>query len=392
MVTKTGATGLRNRLAGVQSSQEVHNLKEEITTLQAELSELRSGNLSSDDQTRLNEEVQRLTAELGNRSGKHKVRLDAIDLDVNQPRETITESMVVERANSLRRHGQLTPIILIPQLTGRYLLFEGELRTRAARSLSWTELEAVFLSPEDLPSPEEAFRGQVVTSIHAQRLHDLDIAKALIRLAINDYPNMQGQDSIIPNFLNTPIRRMQRDNTLSQLADIRIADAEAQKIWLSNIDFKADEERQIFELILGLQLNPVTVNTNIFPLLKLAVDLKEAIQTLGLESSKARELNRLSPSNLKLEEVETTEIRKILTQQTIELKLSLMEVKAKVNELIQQHNPKKKKDKSGAVAQVVEVFKEVDLASDSIEELKTLLVLLHTKTKEVKELINGGEF
>jgi ParB family transcriptional regulator, chromosome partitioning protein len=392
MVTKTGATGLRNRLAGVQSSQEVHNLKEEITTLQAELSELRSGNLSSDDQTRLNEEVQRLTAELGNRSGKHKIRLDAIDLDVNQPRETITESMVVERANSLRRHGQLTPIILIPQLTGRYLLFEGELRTRAARSLSWTELEAVFLSPEDLPSPEEAFRGQVVTSIHAQRLHDLDIAKALIRLAISDYPNMQGQDSIIPNFLNTPIRRMQRDNTLSQLADIRIADAEAQKIWLSNIDFKADEERQIFELILGLQLNPVTVNTNIFPLLKLAADLKETIQTLGLESSKARELNRLSPSNLKLEEVETTEIRKILTQQTIELKLSLMEVKAKVNELIQQHNPKKKKDKSGAVAQVVEVFKEVDLASDSIEELKTLLALLHTKTKEVKELISGEEF
>ncbi len=392
MVTKTGATGLRNRLAGVQSSQEVHNLKEEITTLQAELSELRSGNLSSDDQTRLNEEVQRLTAELGNRSGKHKVRLDAIDLDVNQPRETITESMVVERANSLRRHGQLTPIILIPQLTGRYLLFEGELRTRAARSLSWTELEAVFLSPEDLPSPEEAFRGQVVTSIHAQRLHDLDIAKALIRLAINDYPNMQGQDSIIPNFLNTPIRRMQRDNTLSQLADIRIADAEAQKTWLSNIDFKADEERQIFELILGLQLNPVTVNTNIFPLLKLAADLKEAIQTLGLESSKARELNRLSPSNLKLEEVETTEIRKILTQQTIELRLSLTEVKAKVNELIQQHNPKKKKDKSGAVAQVVEVFKEVDLASDSIEELKILLALLQTKTKEVKGLINGGEF
>jgi ParB family transcriptional regulator, chromosome partitioning protein len=391
-MAKATSTGLRDRLAGVQTSQEVHSLKEEITTLQAELAELRSGKLSSDEQARLHEEVQQLTVELGDRSGKHKVKLDLIDLDTHQPRETITEAMIAERANSLRRHGQLTPIILIPQATGRYLLFEGELRTRAARSLDWSDLEAVFLAPEDLPSPEETFRGQVVTSIHSQRLHDLDIAKALIRLAINDYPNMRGQESIIPNFLNTPIRRMQRENTLSQLADIRIANPDAQQEWLESIDFKATEERQIFELTLGLQLNPVTVNTNIFPLLKLAADLKEAIQTLGLESSKARELNRLSPNNLKLEEAETTTIRCNLTQQVIADRLSLTEVKTKVNQLIQQHNPKKKKGKTGAAAQVIELFKEVDLASDSIEELKSLLAVLHEKTKEVQGLVNSEQF
>ncbi len=387
-MVKTGTTGLRDRLAGVQVSQEVHNLKEEIVILQAELRALRSGELSSDEETRLNEEVQQLTTELGNLSGKHKVSLNTVDLDINQPRETITDSMITERANSLRRHGQLTPIIVIPQMDGRYLLFEGELRTRAARSLGWTELDAVFLAIEDLPSPEETFRGQVVTSIHSQRLHDLDIAKALIRLAISEYPNMKGQESIIPNFLNTPIRRMQRDNALSQLADIRIADAETQKRWVEDIGFKAMEERQIFELILGLQLNPVTVNTNIFPLLKLTDDLKEAIQTLGLESSKSRELNRLNPNNLKLDELKATKIRKKLTQQVIEQHLSLTEVKAKVNQLIQQHNPKQKSQKATVSEQLIEVLKGTDCSLDSADDLTQLLAVLNSKVLEIENLIN----
>ena len=387
-MVKTGTTGLRDRFTGVQVSQEVHNLKEEIVILQAELTALRSGQLSSDEEARLNEEVLQLTSELGDRSGKHKVRLDRVDLDTHQPRETITDSMIAERANSLRRQGQLTPIIVIPQLDGRYLLFEGELRTRAARSLGWTELEAVFLALEDLPSPEETFRGQVVTSIHSQRLHDLDIAKALIRLAMGDYPNMKGQESIIPNFLNTPIRRMQRDNALSQLADIRVADLETQKLWLETVEFKAMEERQIFELVLGLQLNPVTVNTNIFPLLKLADDLKDAIQTQGLESSKSRELNRLNANQLKLDESKAGKIRKKLTQQVIEQRLSLTEVKAKVNQLIQQHNPKQKSQKTAVSIQLIEVLKATDCSLDSADDLAKLLSVLNSKVLEIESLIN----
>jgi hypothetical protein len=110
-MAKTGTTGLRDRLVGVQVSQEVHNLKEEIIGLQTELSDLRAGRLSADDQTRIDHDLQQITTELENRSGQHKVRLDLIDLDVNQPRETVTESMIAERANSLQRHGQLISFI-----------------------------------------------------------------------------------------------------------------------------------------------------------------------------------------------------------------------------------------------------------------------------------------
>jgi ParB family transcriptional regulator, chromosome partitioning protein len=391
-MVKTGSTGLRDRLAGVQTSQEVHGLKEEISELQAELAQLRAGKLTDDEQTQLQAEVQRLTAQLTERSGKHRIALELIDFDQAQPRSTITESMVTERANSLRRHGQLTPIILIPQPTGRYLLFEGELRTRASRLLGWSELEAVFLAPEDIPSPEEVFRGQVVTSIHSQRLHDLDIAQALIRLAVQDYPNMQGQESIIPNFLNTPIRRMQRDNNLAQLAEIRIAQPEQQIAWIESTDFKTSEERQIFELILGLQLNPVTVNSNIFPLLKLSADLKEAIQTIGLEASKARELNRLNATNLKLDESEASQIRRNLTQQVIEERLSLTEVKSKVNQLLLQHNPKRQSSKTTASSRVIQVLKEADFSGETLEDLKKLLAALQSKSSEIKQMIDTDAF
>ena len=71
-MAKAVSTGLRDRLAGVQTSQEVHSLKEEITILQSELTELRSGNLSSDEQQRLHAEIQQLTTALGDRSGSRE--------------------------------------------------------------------------------------------------------------------------------------------------------------------------------------------------------------------------------------------------------------------------------------------------------------------------------
>ncbi|TBR56925.1 hypothetical protein B4U84_26130 [Westiellopsis prolifica IICB1] len=60
--------------------------------------------------------------------GVHEIEIQRIKPDPEQPRQTFPLYQLQERAESLRRHGQKTPIVLIPQPQSEYILFDGELR------------------------------------------------------------------------------------------------------------------------------------------------------------------------------------------------------------------------------------------------------------------------
>lgn len=55
------------------------------------------------------------------------------------------------KAESLRRFGQLVPILVQELPDGQYRLIDGERRTRAARLLEWTEIDAVTRSEDMTP-------------------------------------------------------------------------------------------------------------------------------------------------------------------------------------------------------------------------------------------------
>ena len=330
-------SGLRDSFQGAREYQQIEGLQSEVEDLQAEVARLKSQELNSAQQSQLEEQIEQLTSQLAAQSGVCRILVSKIDRDEAQPRTVFPPALIQERAESLRTKGQLTPIIVIP--TGdRYKLFEGELRWRSAQKLAWDELDAVLLTSAESLNATEIFERQVVTSIQSQRLHDLDIAEAIIKLTIDRYPNWIGRESDIPKTLHTALRKMERDGTAPDFNALKIADPQTQQLWLNSLENK-DEEKQIFQTILGLQLHPASINKHILPLLKIADDVKVAIREYGIEGSKAKQIDRLTPEYLGQSDEDALKIRSEVIQQITEDKLSLIETKLVIEEIVDTHAP-----------------------------------------------------
>jgi ParB family transcriptional regulator, chromosome partitioning protein len=225
--------GLRDSFQGAREYQQIEGLQSEVENLKAEVARLKSQELDSVQQSQLEGQIAELTAQLAARSGIHRISIHRIDRDEAQPRTVFPPAIIQERAESLRTKGQLTPIIVIP--TGdRYKLFEGELRWRGAQKLGWEELEAVFLTAAASLNATEIFERQVVTSIQSQRLHDLDIAEAIIKLTVDRYPNWAGRETEIPKALHATLRQMEREGTAPDFNALKIADPDDLRLTTSS--------------------------------------------------------------------------------------------------------------------------------------------------------------
>lgn len=329
--------GLRDSFQGAREYQQIEGLQSQVENLQAEVASLKSQELNSVQQSQLEGQIAELTAQLAARSGVHQILVSSIDRDEAQPRTVFPPTLIQERAESLRTKGQLTPIIVIP-VGDRYKLFEGELRWRSAQKLEWKELDAVFLTSAESLNSTEIFERQVVTSIQSQRLHDLDIAEAIIKLTVDRYPNWAGRETEIPKGLHAALRQMEREGTAPDFNTLKIADPQTQQLWLDSLENK-DEEKQIFQTILGLQLHPASISKHILPLLKVADDVKAAIREYGLEGSKAKQIDRLTPEYLGQSDEAALKIRSEVIQQITEDKLSLIETKLLIEEIVDTHVP-----------------------------------------------------
>ncbi len=379
--------GMKQLFGEAGQSHQVHQLKSRVEELETELTQLRSGALDPQEKAALEQQIEELTSQLAATGGTHEINLNLIDPDPNQPRATFPKPLVQERAESLRRHGQKTPIIVVPQPDGRYILFEGELRWRAATLLGWKTLKAVFLLEETVDE-ENIFEGQLVTSIHSQKLHDLDLAAALIRLITHRYPYFENQEKTIPKTLKAAIRRFERSGQLSELSEIRIANHEEQQQWLESVGFKQAEEQDIFGVLLGLQLHPVSISNNIFPLLDLPEDLKQVIKAEGLESSKARELSKLTAEQLEVSETKARTIRAEVTEKVIREKLSLSQIKALVKDTLKQHQTTNPTTKQPRIAEkTIKAIQSIELQEIEQDQLEGLRQALKNKLQEIEKMM-----
>ncbi len=132
--------------------RQVKQKDEEIQQLQAEIVAFKAEHLDTSQKAELERQIQSLIAQLAQSGGVQKVAISTIQRNPQQPRQTITQAMIKERAASLEEHGQQTPIILFPpDAQGISLIFDGELRWRGANLLNskqsdiWSALDAVYL-------------------------------------------------------------------------------------------------------------------------------------------------------------------------------------------------------------------------------------------------------
>jgi len=79
----------------------------------------------------------------GNHKGIHEVGLDKFDLDLQRLRRP-RENCVKKMRDSMKKQGQLTPVIVTPS-HDEFLLIDGFKRYQAAQTMAWSTLDAVCI-------------------------------------------------------------------------------------------------------------------------------------------------------------------------------------------------------------------------------------------------------
>lgn len=371
------APDIKSYFSPAKQSQQLSEAEEELQRLRAEIEELRS-----QGSTELEEQLQALRAQLQSQAGVLSIPLEQIQRNPKQPRQTFLPESLESMSRSLLRDGQLQPIILI-QREDDYLLFDGERRWRSAQRLGWQSLQAVII-----PEPTALHRKALLTSLHREDLNPLDKAEAIVReLASNT--DLESQD--IPRILSTVVRRLNQQKRMSQVVKLMTETSQLQQQVLADMELN-DQEQVVLGLLLDLQLNPASVDANVFPMLSLAPDLKAAIRKSGLKGVHAMALQKLSVKSLRKTESETQTIRVNITQKVIAEKLSAAQTRRLVGEIIALHvqdDPtaqNRLKQISAATGNLQKFSSEI-LAKAEPFQIKEFQEILRQKLAEIEEVL-----
>jgi ParB family transcriptional regulator, chromosome partitioning protein len=355
-----------------KSSQE-----QKIAELQAEVERLRV-----EKSPELEEELEKLREQLKNQSGETQINVELIDPNPNQPRQTITSESIQAKARLLKKHGQISPIILVPQGKDRYMLLDGQLRTEAAKVLGWSTIRALVV-----PMPEDLNASALQTFLGFEDLNPLDKAEAIAR-EIHKSTGLEADEAITT--LSTVLKRLERDDKSKALTLLVAVSSSEQHQGLEKLGIIGDEQ-SVLLLLLELGLNPASVKANLLPMLSLPQDLKDAIRKRGLKGAHALALSTLSPKMLNVSEKEAAKERVKATDRVLKENLTVPETRELIKQIKAKYF-KQEKTESKKVKTVIQKVRELStesLADVSEEQLQELRSLLVEKLAEIDKLSVG---
>ena len=108
------------------------------------------------------------------------LRVDAIQPDPSQPRQTFPQESLTELSESIRQDGVIQPIEVTEIAPNRYLIVHGERRWRAAQLAGLDTIPAVVQRRNY--DNVTRFVRQLVENIQREDLNDVDRAAGLLRL------------------------------------------------------------------------------------------------------------------------------------------------------------------------------------------------------------------
>lgn len=370
---------LSNYFSGAKQSQKLSEAEEQIQRLKQEIEQLRSLGASASE-----EQIEELRDKLEHQSGILSVSINEIQPNLEQPRQTFLPESIEAMARSLEREGQLEPIILIKQ--DQLLLFDGERRWRSAQTLGWEHLKAVIIEPV-----EALHRKALITSLHREDLNPLDKAEAIVKELATE-TDCSADD--IPRILSTAVRRLNKNKKMVQVVELMNESLENQREKLSSLDLNEQEQKIIVSLLI-LQLNPASIDANIFPMLSLASDLKEAIRHQGIKGVQAMALQTLNAKNLAISDKKASAIRIKITQQVIQEKLSAIETRKLVAQVREKYKgdttqEKKLKQITNITGSLSKINNKV-LAKADVEQLKEFRLLLEEKLATLETVLKNKE-
>lgn len=114
--------------------------------------------------------------------------ISQIDPNVNQPRKNFDEVAMTELANSIRMHGVISPIIVVNQPNGRYMIIAGERRWRASRRAGLLTIPAIIRNY----TPQQVKEISLIENLQREDLNPIETATAIKQL-MEEYRYTQEQ-------------------------------------------------------------------------------------------------------------------------------------------------------------------------------------------------------
>lgn len=373
----------------VDQTQEVYNLRERLRTLEeqlnqqvsreqslvAEIAQLRTQPEQNDQQ--LQSQLEQLREHLKQNQGLVQYPVRDIRPNPDQPRKTFAEE-VEAMALSLQQEGQLDPVILFED----GMLFDGECRLRAAETLGWETLDAVFTAKPD--EPKLLRRRAYITSLHRRGLNALDKAETLVAIACDEMPQLPPEE--VPRILNRVLTRLKRKQ--QRLGErLHLQPPEQQQLILEQLEIDSIES-QVFQIFLGLQEHPVSLNRNIFPALNLAPDLKAAVREKALGCAQAMILNRLSATELGVSEKQAIKVRERGIKEVLEQNFSTTQTQQWVaQQKMQSTRAATSIIRNQQIDRLLSQAQKIDFsqAEASTEQLQELQQTLEAMLQQVKQ-------
>jgi ParB family chromosome partitioning protein len=365
---------IANRFSGaIQKTDQ----EQKIAELQAEVEQLRA--TQSPD---LEIELQKLREQLQNQSGEVEIDLDLIDPNPNQPRQTITSESIQAKARLLKKHGQISSVILVLQDNGRYILLDGQLRTEAAKVLGWTTIRAVVV-----PMPKDLSQSALITFLGFEDLNPLDKAEAVFK-EVTKSTGLKLDE--IFTLLGTVIKRIERDDNSKQLTKLINVSTEEQQQGLEQLGVTGTEQNLLL-VLLELSLNPSSVKANLMPMLFLPQDLKDTIRQRGLKGAHALALATLSAKGLDISEEQAVSERVAATNKVLKENLTVPETRELIKKIKDKYS-KHQKAESKEVKTVIQKLRELSedsLVGASSEQLQQLRVLLKQQLVTLSKVLDA---
>ncbi|MGD1873104.1 MAG: ParB/RepB/Spo0J family partition protein [Mastigocoleus sp.] len=349
--------------------------EQKIAELQAEIENLR--NSRSPD---LEKELEKLREQLEKQSGETEIDVNLIVPNPNQPRQTITHESIQGKARLLKKHGQISSVILVPHEKGRYILLDGQLRWEAAKLLGWETIRAVVVNP-----PDDLDQSSLLTFLGFEDLNPLDKAEAVFKELTK---NTELELDLIITALGTVLKRIERDKKTKELTKLIALSSEKQQEGLEYLRI-VGEEQNILLMILELGLNPGSVKANLMPMLSLPEDLKIAIRQQGLKGAHALALSTLSAKVLNISEKKAATERISLTKKVIEENLTVAETRERMK-IIKSKYLKSKKVTSKEVKTAIDRISKLSknsLKEASPEQLTELRALFEKQLGEINKIL-----
>ena len=115
----------------------------------------------------------------------NEISLSLIDPNVNQPRKVFDDATLSELTNSIRIHGVISPIIVVPA-GDRYMIISGERRFRAAKKAGLLTIPAIVRNY----SKKEIDEISLIENLQREDINPIETAVA-IRQLMDDYKYTQ---------------------------------------------------------------------------------------------------------------------------------------------------------------------------------------------------------